>query len=107
MIRPPCRSCPWRVDTSAEQIPNFSLELAERLAACQSDQIGAPVFACHLGRMGEEFACAGWLAVHGRDSIAVRLMLVRGELDPAALGPAPGWPELHVDYAEMMEKLRS
>ena len=98
MIRPPCKSCPWIVDNTADEIPNFKLGLAERLAACQSGEIHAPVFACHLSKIDEEFPCAGWLAVHGRESIAVRLSVSVGRLDVRALDPQPGWPELHASY---------
>jgi hypothetical protein len=105
MIRPPCPSCPWRTEATAEQIPNFSLDLAESLAACQSGELGAPLFACHLSRE-REFICAGWVAVHGRESVGVRIMVVQGDLDVAALDPQQGWPALHASYDEMMVKLR-
>lgn len=106
MIRPPCLSCPWRVEATADDIPNFKLELAERLAGCQSGTVGAPIFGCHLSKLGEEFPCAGWLAVHGYHSIAIRLRVMKNLTDPEALKPQPGWPELHTSYDEMMEKLR-
>ena len=106
MTRPPCKSCPWIVDNRAEDIPNFRLELAEGLAACQDGELLSPMFGCHLSKPGEEFVCAGWLAVHGYESIGVRLRLSRGMLDPEALHPQPDWPELHHDYDEMMVKLR-
>jgi len=107
MPTPPCKSCPWRVDATADEIPNYRPELAESLSACQSGALGAPMFGCHLSRPGEEFACAGWLAVHGRESIAVRLAVSSGRLDVDVLDPQPGWPELHSSYDEMMRKLRA
>lgn len=106
MIRPPCISCPWRVEATADDIPNFRLELAEGLANCQSGKLGAPIFACHLSKPDEEFPCAGWLVAHGWHSIAVRLRISTGKLDVAALEPGENWPELHADYDEMMTKLR-
>lgn len=107
MIRPPCPSCPWRVDATAEEIPNFVLELAEGLSACQSGELSAPGFGCHLSRPGEEFPCAGWLAVHGREHILTRLAVSTGQLPVGALDPQPGWPELHDSYESMMHKLRA
>jgi hypothetical protein len=65
------------------------------------------MFACHQSRQGEEFACAGWLAKVGHRHPAVRLAVVRGQLDPAALEPGEGWPELHGDYREVLNKLRA
>lgn len=105
-VRQPCKTCPWRVDQGAEDIPNFSLEMAEALERTTHGEFGAPQMACHQSREGEEFVCAGWLAVHGYDSIAVRLQVISGKLPAEALRPGPDWPELHDSFAEMIEKLR-
>jgi hypothetical protein len=91
---------------SAQDIPNFSLELAENLRRTCDGQFGAPIFACHQSREGAEFACAGWLAIHGYDSIAVRLAVMAGRIAPEALTPAADWPELHPSFDDMIEKLR-
>lgn len=75
VLRPPCPSCPWRVDQHAEAIPNFSLDLAEALAVtcAQAQDLDTPMFACHQSREGEEIVCASWLARYGRNSVRVRL----------------------------------
>nr|QBR04490.1 hypothetical protein E1956_45825 [Paraburkholderia pallida] len=65
------------------------------------------MFACHQSREGEEFACAGWLAKVGRRHPAVRLAVMSGRLVPAALAPDADWPELHDNYAEVLDKLRA
>lgn len=106
MIRKPCPSCPWRVDQGADVIPGFSLELAEGLRGTCSGEWGAPVMACHGSRPGEEFACAGWLVAHGRDSLVVRFMVIEGRLDVEALDAGPGWPVLHEDFDDLIDKLR-
>ena len=67
-----------------------------------SVQLGAPLFACHLSRVGGEQVCAGWLALYGHQHVSVRLAIATGRLDPAALTPAPGWPALWGDYDEMV-----
>lgn len=109
----PCRSCPWRVDQDAQAIPNFDLDLAERLAATSPDargfgpDFGSPQFACHQSREGAEVVCAGWLAVVGAAHPQVRMQVIRGQLDPAALEPGDGWPELHGSFVEVIEKLRA
>jgi hypothetical protein len=99
-----CISCPWVKTNTARDIPNFRMELAEDLSRCQSGELGAPIFACHLSRPGAEIPCAGWVAAHGRESIAIRLMVLQGKLPLEALSPQP---ELHASYDEVMEKLRS
>lgn len=109
----PCASCPWRTTARAEDIPNFSMDLAERLAATCPDSrgmgpnYGAKVFACHQSKVDDEFACAGWLAKVGNRHPEVRLAVTRGTLDPAALTPGQGWPALHDSYVDVLEKLRA
>ncbi|MBS0426069.1 MAG: hypothetical protein JSR41_02135 [Proteobacteria bacterium] len=109
----PCPSCPWRMDQDAQDIPHFSLALAERLAATCPDHrgrgpdFGAPMFACHQSKVGAEVHCAGWLASVGHAHPAVRLGIVSGRLDAARLAPGPGWPALHDNYAQVLDKLRS
>jgi Family of unknown function (DUF6283) len=107
----PCPSCPWRVDQEAGSIPNFRLELAEGLANTSRQggygpAFGAPMFACHHSRPGDEIVCRGWLAVEGHSHPSVRLAVLRGEYDPEALRPGKGWPRLHRDFGELIEKLR-
>lgn len=110
MRRAPCRSCPWRVDAEAGDIPNFSLELAEGLACTSGEtSIGQPMFACHQSTDVVHVVCVGWLARHGWDNLTVRINLMnetgivtREQLDP----PPEEWGEIHTDYPEMMDKLR-
>jgi len=105
MKRVPCRTCPWRVGQHADEIPGFVLELAEGLVGTTSDQLGAPIFACHQSKDGGEIVCTGWLWRYGWKSIAVRLMLLRRELTPADLQP-DATVELHETYEQVIAKLR-
>lgn len=105
-VRKPCLSCPWRVDAHAQDIPNFSLDLAENLTHTCDGELTSPIFACHQSRIGEEIVCAGWLARYGWDSIPIRLRMVRGEMGPEGLDPGEDWPELHKTFEEMITKLR-
>jgi len=68
---------------------------------------GASVFACHQSREGQEFACAGWLSKVGHRHPSVRLAVISGKLDPAALQPGEDWPDLHDNYPEVLDKLRA
>lgn len=109
----PVPVAPWRVDQDAQDIPRFSLALAEKLAAtCPDDRgcgpdFGAPMFACHQSKIGKEIHCAGWLASVGHAHPGVRLNVMRSRIDAARLEPGPGWPALHDSYAGVLEKLRN
>jgi len=111
-ILKPCQSCPWRIDQGAADIPNFDLELAESLADCSPDAKGmgpdftSSCFACHQSKVGEEFACAGWLSTVGHRHPKVRLAVTFGRLPVEALNTDPEWPELHTTYGEVLQKLR-
>jgi Family of unknown function (DUF6283) len=102
-----CKSCPWRVDAKADDIPAFDMEKAEGLVDCNSGLFGAPIMACHLSTEGNDIPCAGWLAREGANNIFVRLRVASGNTDPAALVLSPDWPETHASYDEVLRKLRS
>lgn len=110
--RQPCPSCPWRVDQTAADIPNFQITLAEDLAAsCPDDRgfgpdFGSPVFACHQSRPSDEVVCTGWLAVVGNCHPMIRLKVMLGGIKAEALAPGPGWPVLHTSFQQVIEKLR-
>jgi hypothetical protein len=104
--RNPCPSCPWRVDQHADVIPGFNLELAEKLDRTLSDQLGAPMMACHGSKTDREVLCVGWLWRYGWDSIGVRLRLLNKTMDPDELEPDPSI-ELHADFDEFIAKLRA
>lgn len=104
----PCANCPFRKDSPAGE---FDTERFDTLRATSRDPRtgqdalpGSPIFACHKSVDGREIACAGWLAVEGYGNLTVRLALAYGELDPAALQPAPDGPELHASYNEVAVK---
>jgi hypothetical protein len=108
----PCESCPWRIDKGADDIPGFSLPLAEALTATCPDErgfgpeFGAPMFACHHSKEHSEIPCAGWLAAVGERHPNVRIAVMEGRIDPRALEYAPDSPELHENYREVLTKLR-
>lgn len=61
----------------------------------------APLFACHKSAEGREIACAGWLAVEGRNHVGVRLLVAVGRIAAWQLSPVAGWPELFGSFEEM------
>lgn len=84
-----CATCPWRVDCDPlRDIPNgYSVELHEAL----SGTIATPgaldfgpirAMACHYSPIGEERACAGWLAnqLGEGNNIPLRIAAMRGHL---------------------------
>lgn len=109
----PCPSCPWRINKTAQDIPNFDLERAERLAQCSPDEDGfgpapfSPLFACHQSVEGKDIVCAGWLATVGHTSPRARIATRDGRLPVESLKPGVDWPELHQSYPEVLDKLRA
>jgi len=109
----PCLSCPWRLNATAQDIPNFNLDLAENLAVTCPDEhgmgpdFGASMFACHQSKEGREIACAGWMATVGHRHPGARLAVAMKRLDASALRPGAGWPALHPNYQKVLEKLRA
>lgn len=100
-------ACPFRVDAEPGE---FSAARFEKLAdtAGSADSVaplGAPMFACHHTRdlpdgQPAPVACAGWLAVCGRDHIGVRLAVVQGRL-PGEVLDRPDGVELFDTYDDM------
>ncbi|MFD9668384.1 DUF6283 family protein [Rhodococcus sp. NPDC059968] len=90
--RYPCADCPWRRDVAPGI---FGRERFDELASTSGRPgheaaVDAAMFACHKSAEGEEEACAGWLAVAGIEHLGVRLSVIRGRLDPAALARETG-----------------
>jgi hypothetical protein len=102
-VHRPCDECPWRRDTLPGKFPACRYDALRETAgrAGAEAPLGAPMFACHKSPEGGERACAGWLAVVGYEHLGVRVALARGRLDPAAMQPGDGWPDLFGDYDEM------
>ncbi len=78
----PCGSCPYRRDTPTGV---WHPEEYEKLRHYTGSLDGIPalgIFLCHqTNATGRETVCRGWLTVE-RDSVAVRLALLRGTVTP-------------------------
>lgn len=102
----PCEECPWRLD---QPVGRFTPERYEVLRdTCRDPDggnagFGAPLFACHKTPDGRETACAGWLAVEGWNNVPVRMAVLDGRLDPAALVPDDDWPPLYPSYEALAD----
>lgn len=103
----PCGPCPWQVKAP---VGKFGPERYEQMrSTCRPDEDGmppmpgTPMFGCHVGdpRTGGDLACAGWLAVEGRNHISVLLALREGALPADALQPGDNWPELYPSFEAM------
>lgn len=99
-VHRPCDECPWRVDAPVGRFPACRYDA---LRATTEQSFTAPIFACHKTPEGGERTCASWLAVVGHRHIAVRVAVASGRLDPTALEPGDGWPELYGSYEELAE----
>lgn len=106
----PCDECPVRTDNRDNPKSQFPAERWRALHASIDDGyggsagFGAPIFGCHKGAPGtdEDLACAGWLASFGGRNMAIRIALIGGRLNPAALEPGPNWPRLYETWEDMV-----
>ena len=61
-----CQHCPWRRDSSIEDIPNYVEDMHQDLEdtiANREEIFGKlRIMACHESREGDETPCIGWLA---------------------------------------------
>lgn len=73
-----CAECPWRKDVPVGRFPP---ERFERLRSTVQQGFGQPVFACHKSTEGKDVACVGFLLVEGCQNFAVRLAIIRGDVD--------------------------
>jgi hypothetical protein len=92
--REPCDGCPWRVD----QTGGFPPEAFCHSANTAYD-MAQETFGCHESGIGKPAICAGFLLRGAVHNLAVRLALVRGAIDPAAVGD--GGHALHDSYRAM------
>ncbi|MEU3455304.1 DUF6283 family protein [Micromonospora sp. NPDC006766] len=108
----PCRPCPWRKDNAGRyRYANLREYLAGTVPGepgfgevVDGDPLSAlgTMFACHRIPNTNAHLCAGWLAVYGADHPLVRLGVIWGLIDPAALTPGDDWPEVWGSAAEML-----
>ncbi|WIV52860.1 DUF6283 family protein [Amycolatopsis nalaikhensis] len=96
----PCRQCPRRRDadlTAFSDADMAKLTNANGTTGSEADT-GAPAMSCHIDQPDTAHPmrlCAGWLAVVGRNHLAIRIAMLAGTLPPDAVTAAPDWPALH------------
>jgi hypothetical protein len=84
----PCKSCPYRKD-----VPSGIWHASEYAKLVRYDEptwVQPPgLFMCHQknGRL-----CAGWVATHGAELLALRLAASKGDVDPAVFDYASPTP---------------
>lgn len=92
----PCESCPYRRD-----VPSGIWDASEyaKLPAYDAETFDQPhgLFQCHQKPAGAEDArpCAGWVAVHGPDLLALRIAVTTNRLDRDVMEyttDVPLWP---------------
>lgn len=108
----PCGTCPTLKRNACNPKAKFPPPKWKRLERTIRDPQGgnagidAALFGCHSGAARtqgrDEAACAGWLALFGRDSLRVRLALRRGLLPVEVLTPKPEWGEMYDSWEEMV-----
>lgn len=85
MLRSPCKTCPWRRGSNAKRIPGLDLDRARALAnTCPpntSDDLSAPLMACHGSNTGRDRVCIGWmLSPASENSLSLRLAMADGRV---------------------------
>lgn len=82
--RAPCQSCPYRCD-----VPSgiWSTEEYDKILPFDNETwMQSPrIFLCH---QADGCLCRGWLDTHGYNLLAVRLGIIKGDIDAKALGKA-------------------
>jgi len=106
----PCKNCPWKKSSlvGGANIPRFDIDLMRGLSSTvpprDSNQDGMyKIFACHDSKVGNEFACAGYVAVQGYQNINVRLMAMMGHVDIIAVEDACSDYEMYSNFHEMLD----
>jgi hypothetical protein len=92
-----CKTCPWRIGSTVDAIPNYARELHEKLTCTiakpgDTSNIYGPtrIMGCHYSTDERQIACAGWLnhQLGVGNSIGVRLRVIQGSLPaPEVDGP--------------------
>lgn len=106
----PCPTCPWRKSSTAggADIKGFSIEQMRNLANTvpprgSNDDGFYKVMACHHSREGDEYACAGYVAVQGAQNIEVRLLASIHDKSIVAVVDACRDIELYPDFHTMLD----
>jgi len=82
----PCAECPWRRDVPPGKFPPKRFRL---FAPCSYDA-ARQIFACHMRKEGEEFACAGFLLQSAAHNLSVRLAKCRQMIEVSSPYPLYG-----------------
>lgn len=90
----PCGGCPWRVD----QVGTFPSE-SFRLSARTAYDLSEVTFACHESGSVKPATCAGFLLHGATHNLAVRLAVIRGEVELDQV--SDGGHLLHQSYRAM------
>ena len=62
-----------------------------------------PIMACHGSPIGRERGCVGYLVVEGWSNLAVRLQVIGGRIDMAAIEKACEGIEMWDSFGEMLD----
>ncbi len=105
MVSAPCTTCPWRKTSTVggDDIPRFDLDrMRGLLGTVGENDAFRPIMACHHSPDGDEFACAGYLAVEGMSNLNVRVLAAVGSIDMLAVYEAADGLDLWGDFESML-----
>ncbi len=106
----PCPNCPWLKSSlvGGGSIPNFSIEQMRNLQNTvpergSEDDGFRNIMACHKSTVNNQYACAGYIAVHGLQNINVRLMGARGHADLGKVFDNCEGLDLYSNFHDMLD----
>ena len=77
----PCKTCPWRTNQTAAEIPGYSHSKACNLMNTVGDTDAMrPIMASHRSLVGRERVCNGYLAMEGERNVNVRILAAQGRM---------------------------
>ncbi len=101
----PCSTCPWRRSSTVGgfDIPGFDIDLMRRLRSTVGPDDGfRTIMACHGSVCGADTPCVGYLAQEGWSNLAVRVAVIEGRIDLAAIDEACAGLDLWPSFDEML-----
>jgi hypothetical protein len=84
-LRVPCPTCPWRKSVPKGGFPGGIVDI-ERLMLAIRGGASEKIMQCHCSRDSDPKVCVGFVLQVGRESVACRIAVILGGVDPEQMG---------------------
>lgn len=105
----PCKSCPWRVDNDATDIPGYNHNKAcSLMSTVGSYDSFRSIMQCHSSTDENPTACLGYVARDGWSNLSIRVAVISGRIpSPSEIDDAceNAGISLEPDYETVLAKL--